>query len=62
MHECPDCGQACYCGGDIDDCEFEENSFCVHCPEGYDEEALDDYWDAEESAAQGDKPEGAAKP
>ena len=20
MHECPDCGAACYCGGDIDDC------------------------------------------
>ncbi len=21
MHTCPDCGQECYCAGDIDDCE-----------------------------------------
>lgn len=21
-HECPECGMVCYCGGDIDDCEF----------------------------------------
>jgi hypothetical protein len=20
MHTCPECGQACYCSGDIDDC------------------------------------------
>ena len=19
-HECPDCGQVCYCNGDVDDC------------------------------------------
>lgn len=24
MHECPECGLACYCNGDIDDCQFEE--------------------------------------
>jgi hypothetical protein len=40
-HECPDCGQMCYCGGDIDDCCFnqEENVIhCSHCPEDDDEE------------------------
>ena len=31
MHSCPECGQACYCHGDIDDCEIEsEAEFCVH--------------------------------
>jgi hypothetical protein len=33
-HACPNCGAACYCGGDIDDCEFEgtaEQSACEHC-------------------------------
>jgi hypothetical protein len=33
-HSCPDCGQACYCGGDIDDAfdvdqDAEDN--CTHC-------------------------------
>jgi hypothetical protein len=35
-HECPDCGQTCYCGGDIDDCEFDDPltvDACTHCPE-----------------------------
>lgn len=34
-HECPDCGQTCYCHGDIDDCIFdnsEEQAVCDHCP------------------------------
>lgn len=34
-HECPDCGQTCYCHGDIDDCLFEnseEQAICDHCP------------------------------
>lgn len=34
-HSCPDCGQACYCGGDIDDIfldETLEEQFCTHCP------------------------------
>lgn len=22
-HSCPDCDEVCYCGGDIDDCEFD---------------------------------------
>lgn len=34
MHTCPDCGQACYCHGDIDDCEVETEEYasehCVH--------------------------------
>lgn len=31
MHTCPDCGQACYCHGDIDDHEIEsEADSCVH--------------------------------
>ena len=37
MHSCPDCGSACYCGGDVDDIdtgdeEAEDN--CTHCAEG----------------------------
>lgn len=34
MHTCPECGQACYCGGDIDDCDFgdvEAEINCEHC-------------------------------
>jgi hypothetical protein len=37
MHSCPDCGCACYCGGDIDDAEVgDENAEdnCTHCDEG----------------------------
>ncbi len=33
-HTCPECGQACYCNGDIDDClnDFEEDVMnCTHC-------------------------------
>lgn len=28
MHECPDCGQACYCDGD--DTPLEDGEFCTH--------------------------------
>lgn len=28
MHTCPDCGQACTCGGDIDDIDFGEAVDC----------------------------------
>lgn len=33
MHSCPDCGQACYCNGDIDDCELDggEDECVCHC-------------------------------
>lgn len=34
MHHCPDCGQACYCEGDIDDLAWgddsEEAMNCMH--------------------------------
>jgi hypothetical protein len=34
MHSCPECGQACYCHGDIDDCEVEteeySSEYCTH--------------------------------
>lgn len=33
-HECPDCGECCYCNGDIDDCchNFDEDiERCTHC-------------------------------
>ena len=36
-HECPVCGQTCYCNGDIDDCEFSGTEYeeynCTHCAE-----------------------------
>ena len=47
MHSCPECGSACYCGGDIDDIdtgdtEAEDNCTCCAdvCDEetGYEEE------------------------
>ena len=42
-HECPVCYQACYCGGDIDDCEMElpPHEECTHC-EGKDIDDVDD--------------------
>lgn len=48
-HHCPDCGQACYCGGDIDDIfdvDLEAEDACTHCDP--DEEPEDDYddWEA----------------
>jgi rubrerythrin len=34
-HSCPECGQACYCNGDIDDILFDDQSDqalgCNHC-------------------------------
>lgn len=45
MHNCPRCGQACYCHGDIDDCvvETEEYSYdhCT-CPCSDDDDCFDD--------------------
>jgi len=33
-HECPECGLTCYCGGDIDDiCWGEQTGYCKHCDE-----------------------------
>lgn len=46
MHTCPNCGQACYCGGDIEDHDTEDDAGCMHpdCPMDDDEEwfGLDD--------------------
>lgn len=45
-HSCPDCGQVCYCGGDIDDCCFDgtsEQRACVHCPFDVGDDEDDDY-------------------
>lgn len=33
-HECPECGQWCHCGGDIDDCGLNLDADieqCTHC-------------------------------
>jgi hypothetical protein len=52
-HECPDCGQMCYCGSDCDDCcfNFEEDIIhCTHCEgkELENDEWEDKYWMPEE--------------
>lgn len=31
MHACPECGQACYCNGDIDDCELPGGDLACDC-------------------------------
>ena len=31
MHICPDCGQACYCGGDCDDIDVGSLGESDHC-------------------------------
>ena len=48
MHSCPECGQACYCGGDIDDIDTgdeEAADNCTHPAECGDEH--EDYEDLE---------------
>ena len=47
-HTCHECGQACYCNGDIDDCCFDDDDAtiaCTCCPQGADDDGdyLDDY-------------------
>ena len=42
-HECPACGLTCFCGGDIDDCVFNDElavDYCDCC-----DEYTDDDWD-----------------
>ena len=44
-HECPECGQWCHCGGDIDDCGFnfaEDQAACKHCPPDQDHDEMDE--------------------
>lgn len=36
-HPCPDCGETCYCHGDIDDAEFDAPSNCSHICAGSDD-------------------------
>ena len=49
-HTCPDCGAACYCGGDIDDIFFDDDNDCNHCLGGeFDEDGdFDEPLDEEE--------------
>jgi len=30
-HDCPECGQACYCNGDIDDCYIPDHEAELAC-------------------------------
>ena len=57
MHECPECGQACYCHGDIDDCTVETEEYssmmceCPYSPDGCggdDNYEDDDYYPVED--------------
>jgi hypothetical protein len=51
MHDCSICGQACYCHGDIDDCQVETEEYaymhCNGCGCHEDEFDEDDYADYE---------------
>lgn len=43
-HTCPECGQMCYCNGDIDDCCFDfydDVISCIHWKEC--EQEAEDY-------------------
>lgn len=42
MHECPDCGRLCTCGGDIDDIDWGEDVSC-ECDCWKDDFEDDDY-------------------
>lgn len=49
MHSCPECGQACHCGGDWDDIDphpEDDQPFCDHCAEPDDCDDDDDPEDA----------------
>jgi hypothetical protein len=55
-HECPECGQCCYCNGDIDDMLLnteEDVIACDHCPcDGSEDEEMTDEeyaWHLDES-------------
>lgn len=54
MHECPECGQACYCHGDIDDCVVETEAYsAAHCTCDHGDGLYlgdeDDGWDNDEA-------------
>ncbi len=47
-HECPECGQTCYCNGDIDDCcnNFPEDTLkCNHWKQCENQGEEDESWD-----------------
>lgn len=45
-HSCPECDQACYCGGDIDDVLLEDGEdACTHCADGDGDDSDEDYLD-----------------
>jgi len=46
MHTCPECGQACFCNGDIDDIDWGDVVWCEHCAY-VDADEYDDYWNGE---------------
>ena len=53
-HSCPDCGQACYCGGDIDDIFFEDTVAeinCAHCLHDSREDDCEDFDEGPEEDA-----------
>jgi primosomal protein N' len=44
-HECPDCGQVCFCNGDIDDLILNLDADvirCHHCPSVSDDDDCDE--------------------
>ena len=41
MHDCPECGQACYCCGDIEDHDTGER-YTLVCECCFDAESVDD--------------------
>jgi len=53
-HECPECGQVCYCSGDIDDICLnlpDDQAKCIHFTqpecEGYENKENDDFQQVE---------------
>ena len=44
-HECPECGQTCYCNGDIDDCCFLSEYYYIHCDHYKECQLEDDAYD-----------------
>lgn len=51
MHTCPECGSACYCGGDVDDIDVgdeEAKDNCICCAEGDGGDDDEDFFEDEE--------------
>lgn len=65
MHDCISCGCACYCHGDIDDCQVEHPRYsAMHCTGcGCEEDPLFDEWEhdySDDAPAQSPPAPGAA--